>query len=61
MRSSTSIWPKTSKTTRRGNLFVIFGEPDIDLLPEDMTASFESKDVSTEWMYSKPQTGEVGQ
>ena len=44
------------KNTGRGNLFVIFGEPDIDLLPEDdgkLRVKINGVDVF------KPQTGEV--
>ena len=36
------------KNTGKGNLFVIFGEPDIDILKAKM-AKFKSR--STEWMY----------
>ena len=31
------------KNTGKGNLFVIFGEPDIDLLPEPVAAARESE------------------
>ena len=44
------------KTTSKGNLFVIFGEPDIDLLPEKdgkLRVKVNGVDVF------KPQTGEV--
>jgi adenine-specific DNA-methyltransferase len=44
------------KNTGKGNLFVIFGEPDIDLLPQDdgkMRVKVNGVDVF------KPQTGEV--
>jgi adenine-specific DNA-methyltransferase len=44
------------KNTGKGNLFVIFGEPDIDLLPQDGGAwrvKINGVDVF------KPQTGEV--
>ena len=41
------------KNTGKGNLFVIFGEPDIDILDtEDALASFRSR--STVWMFSTP-------
>ncbi|WP_119390612.1 site-specific DNA-methyltransferase [Taklimakanibacter lacteus] len=44
------------KTTSKGNLFVIFGEPDIDLLPEkDGRLRVRVKGVDV----FKPQTGEV--
>ena len=44
------------KNTGKGNLFVIFGEPDIDLLPEkDGTIRVKVKGVDV----FKPQTGEV--
>ena len=44
------------KNTGKGNLFVIFGEPDIDLLPQDdgkLCVKVNGVDVF------KPQTGEV--
>ncbi|MBV5285230.1 MAG: site-specific DNA-methyltransferase [Methyloversatilis discipulorum] len=44
------------KNTGKGNLFVIFGEPDIDLLPQpDDTLRVKVKGVDV----FKPQTGEV--
>ena len=44
------------KTTNTGNLFVVFGEPDIDLLPEpDGRLRVKVKGVDV----FKPQTGEV--
>jgi len=44
------------KNTGKGNLFVIFGEPDIDLIPEkDGTLRVKVKGVDV----FKPQTGEV--
>jgi len=47
---------ETLKNTGKGNLFVIFGEPDIDLLPEkDGTLRVKVNGVDV----FKPQTGEV--
>src|SRR5207245_9306455 len=44
------------KNTGKGNLFVIFGEPDIDLIPEkDGKLRVKVKGVDV----FKPQTGEV--
>jgi adenine-specific DNA-methyltransferase len=43
------------KTTAKGNLFVIFGEPDIDLIPEKGKLRVKVNGVDV----FKPQTGEV--
>ena len=45
------------KNTGKGNLFVIFGEPDIDIL--DAEGRPDPGRRSTAWMSSIPSTGEV--